>query len=35
LLSVSGIPQARRTCEHAGGGICPACGHKNEVKWYS
>jgi hypothetical protein len=35
LLSLSAIPEARRICERAGGGICPACGHKNEVKWYS
>jgi asparagine N-glycosylation enzyme membrane subunit Stt3 len=35
LLSLSGIPEARRVCERSGGGICPACGHENPVKWNS
>jgi hypothetical protein len=35
LFSVSSIPEARGICEQAGGGVCPSCGHKNEVKWYS
>ena len=35
LLSLLGIPEARRLCEQAGGGICPNCGHTNEVKWHS
>jgi hypothetical protein len=35
LLSLSNIPEARRVCEQNNGGICPSCGHHNEVKWYS
>ena len=35
LMSLGNIPEARRVCEQHGGGICPSCGHKNEVKWYS
>jgi len=35
LLSLLHIPEARRLCDESGGGICPSCGHKNEVKWYS
>jgi len=35
LLSLLNIPEARRVCEQSGGGVCPACGHKNEVKWNS
>jgi hypothetical protein len=35
LLSLSQIPEARRVCQQSGGGICPFCGHKNEVKWNS
>jgi len=35
LFSLSAIAEARRVCEQAGGGVCPSCGHRNEVKWYS
>ena len=35
LFSLSAIPEARRVCEQAGGGVCPSCGHRNEVKWNS
>jgi len=35
LLSLLNIPEARRVCEQSGGGVCPSCGHKNEVKWNS
>ena len=34
-MSLGGIPESRRVCERSGGGICPSCGQKNEVKWYS
>jgi len=35
LLSLFHIPEARRVCEQSGGGVCPSCGHKNEVRWTS
>jgi hypothetical protein len=35
LFSISAISEAKRICEQAGGGVCPNCGHSNEVKWYS
>jgi hypothetical protein len=35
LLSLFNIPEARRVCEQSGGGVCPSCGHKNQVKWNS
>ncbi len=35
LLSLLNIPEARRLCEQSGGGACPSCGHKNEVRWNS
>ncbi len=35
LISLSNIPEARRVCEQSDGGVCPSCGYKNEVKWYS
>jgi hypothetical protein len=35
LLSLTGIPEARRVCEQSGGGICPSCSYKNEVAWNS
>jgi hypothetical protein len=35
LFSLSAIPEAREICDRAGGGVCPSCGHRNEVKWYS
>jgi hypothetical protein len=35
LLSLNGIPESRRVCERCGGGICPSCGEKNTVEWYS
>ena len=33
--SLTSIPEARRVCESSGGGVCPSCGHKNQVKWTS
>ncbi len=35
IISLAYIPQARSHCERSGGGVCPSCGHKNEVKWNS
>jgi hypothetical protein len=34
-LSISKMPESRRVCQQSGGGICPTCGHENEVTWYS
>src|SRR5688572_8756240 len=35
LMSLLNISEARRVCEQSGGGVCPSCGHKNEVRWNS
>lgn len=35
VVALMDVPQARRECERMGGGTCPQCGHKNEVKWNS
>lgn len=35
VLSLSHIGECRRVWEETGGGICPKCNHKNDVKWYS
>ncbi len=35
LFSLAAVPGARKHCEAAGGGVCPSCGQKNEVKWNS
>ncbi len=35
LLSLFNIAEARRVCEQSGGGVCPSCGHKNEIRWNS
>ena len=35
LVSLAYIPEARRVCERHDGGVCPACGHRNKVRWDS
>lgn len=35
MMSLIYLPQARAGCEKSGGGVCPACGHQNEVRWNS
>ena len=35
LISLMYLPTSRRRCERSGGGVCPSCGHTNEVKWNS
>jgi hypothetical protein len=35
LMSLMFVPRARRFCEQHGGGVCPSCGHKNQVRWNS
>jgi hypothetical protein len=35
LISLSGIPESISACERTGGGVCPSCGHKNKIMWYS
>src|SRR5690242_4563697 len=33
LMSLTGIPEARRVCEQHDGGVCPSCKHRNRVNW--
>jgi hypothetical protein len=35
LMSLANIPEARRVCEQHDGGVCPSCGHRNEIRWNS